>query len=618
MDRIGSNTVSSKRGRQNAVLGPCADPKTGPSVPVISPAPGRPALIRSIRSLQKICKTKRVRPRSLIETILHKWCEDSYPKLPLKRIRRSKRLSTMGVIATFESQLRRLPFLEAAYWLSTAYTALSPKEYRKRLAMYFTPPPIANRLLNDLADEGAQFDTHSFLDPACGGAAFLTLVADRIRRELVRKRKSASEILRHAETHLHGMDIDETLCTLAQHFLRMVFYPEICATGRSPKFDIRRKDSLIEFSRRRVPSRRFDVVVCNPPYRKLTPDEIERHRAQFCVVMQGQPNLYALFIHLSTKLAKPGGAVGLVTPTSFLSGQNFSFLRTYLLENSSVKHIGIIRDRLRVYLDVEQDTALTVIRQHEKVDHARTVATVSIVERNGQYVKIGRCSLPNSGSSWPLARDTSDLRLLDQASKSVSRLADYGYTPTIGAYVWNRDPRKRYRTFKDVPAGARADSFPLLWASDVQVSGKLLFDQHAASGAQERYVHLGPNGHTMVKKNPAVVLQRVTASDQPVRLMGAAVSTQFIKDHGGFVGENHVVILEQTSDEPALPPTQLLKLLKASVINRYFNCISGCANVSIFELQQLPLPDPKALKHLLDRGVSIEEAAEQILLGDAV
>lgn len=584
-------------------------------MPIVSPGPTRLALIRSVRSLQKVCRTKRVRPRALIEMILHKWCEDSYPKLPLKQIHHSKRLSNIRAIVTFESQLRRLPLLEAAYWLSTTYTALSPKEYRKRLAMYFTPPPIANRLLDDLADEGARFDRHSFLDPACGGAAFLTLVADRIRHELIRRRKSASEILRHAETHLHGMDIDETLCTLAQHFLRMVFYPEICATGRSPKFDIRCKDSLIDFSRRRPPSRRFDIVVCNPPYRKLTSDEVERHRAQFSDVMQGQPNLYTLFIHLSTKLANQGGAIGLVTPTSFLSGQNFSFLRTYLLENASVKHIGIIRDRLRVYLDVEQDTALTVIRQRVKVDHAHTVATVSVVERNGQYLRIGRCSLPNSGGSWPLARDVSDLRILDQASKSVFRLADYGYTPTVGAYVWNRDPRKRYRTFKDIPAAARADSFPLLWASDVQGSGKLLFDQHAALEAQERYVHLGHGGHTIVIKNPAVILQRVTASGQPVRLIGAPVSAQFIKDHGGFVGENHVIILEQTSNDPALPPILLLKLLKANVINRYFSCISGCANVSIFELQQVPLPDPKALKRLLGRGVAIEKAAEQILLG---
>jgi adenine-specific DNA-methyltransferase len=583
----------------------------------MGPPPSRLSLIRSIRELQKVCVARRVEPRALIETILHTWCKSSYPRLRVRGICHDPRLSSTSTVARFELQLQRLPLLEAAYWLSTAYTALSPEEYRKRLAMYFTPPLIANRLLDDLANEGVRFDTQSFLDPACGGAAFLTLVADRMRCKLVERRVSPARVLRHAESRLHGMEIDETLCTLSQFFLRMVFYAEICAVGRSPKFDIVCKDSLTEFDRAKSSSIRFDVVVCNPPYRKLSAEEAVRHQPQLSQVTLGQPNLYALFIYLAAHLAKRGGAVGLVTPTSFLSGQSFSVLRTYLLKNTSVSHIGIIRDRLRVYLDVEQATALTVMRRHKATNVARTVAKVSIVERDGKYKKIGRCSLPNSGSSWPLARDAYDLRLLTRATKNVFRLADYGYTPTVGAYVWNRDRRKRYQTFKDVPARARANSYPLLWASDVQLSGRLQFNRHKPSGTQERYVHLGPDGHAMVKRNPSVLLQRVTASDQPIRLMGAAVSMQFIKNHGGFVGENHVVILEQTVEDPALPPTQLLKLLKSNVINRYFSCISGCANVSIFELQQVPLPDPQALRRLLVRGVGIEKAAERVLLGDA-
>jgi adenine-specific DNA-methyltransferase len=580
--------------------------------------PSRIALIRSVRALQKVCRTQRVEARTLIGTILYQWCKNSYPRLSIGKLHHESHLLNTASIAKFELQLRRLPMLEAAYWLSTAYTALSPNDYRKRLAMYFTPPPIANRLLDDLSDQGVRFDTHcSFLDPACGGAAFLTLVADRMRRDLAGRQASAAQILRHAERHLHGMEIDKTLCTLAQYFLRMVFYTEICAVGRSPRFDIVCKDSLVELDRPSRRLRRFDVVVCNPPYRKLTPEESEQYQAHLTDVTQGQPNLYALFIYLAAKLAKRGGAIGLVTPTSFLSGHSFSVLRTYLLKHASVRHIGIIRDRLRVYLDVEQDTALTVIRRFKPADDTHTVAQVSVVERDGKYQKIGNCSLPNSGSSWPLARDEYDLRLLAQASKNTFRLADYGYTPTVGAYVWNRDRRKRYETFQDVPAKARANSYPLLWASDVQISGRLLFDQHSPSGTQERYVHLGPAGHAMVKKNPSVILQRVTTSEQPTRLLGAAVSAQFIKDHGGFVGENHVVILEQTADVSALPPTQLLKLLKSNVINRYFNCISGCANVSIFELQQVPLPDPILLRNLLNGGIAIEKAAEQILLGDA-
>ncbi len=574
--------------------------------------PGRLALIRSIRSLQKLGTTKGHTPARIVGTILRKWSRDSYPKLPAARLSWIKTLSVNPAVTTFESYLKRLSLQEAAYWLSTAYTALSPAEYRKRLAMYFTPPPIANRLLDDLADEGALFDRHSFLDPACGGAAFLALLADRMRSALLKKKKSPAAILRHAEKHLAGIDVDETLCVLARHFLCMVFYAEICAASRVPKFDVENSDSLLNYRRL---EHRYDVVVCNPPYRKLSREEADVHRATFTEAMQGQPNLYALFIQLSTKVAKAKGIVGLVTPTSFLSGQSFSSLRSFLLNQAAVKHIGIIRDRLRVYLDVEQDTALTIIRPGKQAQHTGAIAGVSVLDRRGRYTKVGSCLLSNSGSSWPLARDPADIALLRRATKSNSRIADYGYTPMIGAFVWNRDTRPTYLTYDKIPKTRWSYTYPLLWASDLHASGNLRFDRLEASGVQNRYIFVGQSGRSMVKTRPAVLLQRVTASDQGRRLVGATVSDEFVSEHRGYVGENHVVILEQSFATSVLAPKEMLALLKTAVVNRCFNCISGCANVSVFELMQLPLPNPQDLKRLISSGVSVERAADKLLLG---
>lgn len=576
--------------------------------------PGRQALIRSVRALQKLCKPRGRTAALIVGTILHKWSASSYPELRAPSLRWSATLLSDPAIATFEKYLRRLSFEDAAYWLSTAYTALSPAEYRKNLAMYFTPPLIANRMLNDLAEEGARFEQDSFMDPACGGAAFLAIVAERMRTGLLKNKAGSREILRHAVKHLAGFDIDKTLCALSRHFLRMVFYKEICAAGWAPRFNIKDGDSLTKARRMRY---RFDVVVCNPPYRKLSRKEADVYRTSFVHAMQGQPNLYALFIQLATNLTCSGGIVGLVTPTSFLSGHNFSSLRTFLLNNSSVKHIGIIRDRLRVYFDVEQDTALTTIRPGSPSERHAASARISIVDRMGQYTKLGKCLLPNSGSSWPLARDASDMRLLQAANRSAFRLSHYGYKPTIGAFVWNRDERATYETFDDVPPTRRDGVYPLLWASDLQTSGRLQFNAYKANAGHERYVYLGKSDLPIIKKKPAVLLQRVTTSDQAVRLTGAVVSEHFVAEHGGFVGENHVVILEQDSKAASLAPTDMLALLKSPVINRYFHCISGCANVSVFELQQLPLPDPTELKRLLDGGVAMERAAEKLLLGDS-
>jgi adenine-specific DNA-methyltransferase len=575
-------------------------------------APGRLALIRSIRALQRLGETRGCTPTLIVGSILRQWSMNSFPELRVPSLRWSKTILDDPAILTFEKYLKQLSFEDAAYWLSTAYTALSPAEERKRLAMYFTPPPIANRLLNDLADEGALFDRHSFMDPACGGAAFLAIVADRMRVGLLKRKMGPSAILRHANAHLAGIDIDKTLCALSRHFLRMVFYREICSAGWAPQFNVSDGDSLNKACRLK---RRFDVVVCNPPYRKLSRKEADLHRAKYSEAMQGQPNLYALFIQLTTKLTRIDGIVGLVTPTSFLSGQNFSALRTFLLNHASVKHIGIIRDRLRVYFDVEQDTALTTIRPGNQEGKHTAAAGISVVDRVGRYSRLGKCTLPNSGSSWPLARDASDMRLLEKASMSTFRLPNYGYKPTIGGFVWNRDTRKTYEIFNEIPESKRDGAFPLLWASDLRPSGRLSFDANTATGTHDRYVVPGKSGELLIKKRPAVLLQRVTASDQAHRLIGAVVSESFVAEHGGFVGENHVVILEQDPERAALAPTEMLALLRTAVLNRYFNCISGCANVSVFELQQLPLPDPKELKRLLAGGASMERAAERLLLG---
>ncbi len=506
--------------------------------------------------------------------------------------------------------LEQLPFLEAAYWLSTAYAELCSEEYRTRMAMYFTPPPIANRLLKDLEANGADFASNSFLDPACGGAAFLTVIASRMRRLLIDRGASPKEILRAARKQLIGGDRDPTLCALSRQFLRMVFGSEIHRARVKPKFQITCADSLNSLKSK---NSRFDVVVCNPPFRKLNADDAELYRPHYADVMQAQPNLYALFIGLAVRLAKPDGLVGLVTPTSFLSGQYFSSVRTFLLSNVQIAHVGLVPQKANVYLGVEQETALTVLRTSPPIPRQTQRPGISIIKHDGQYSKIGRCPLPNSGHSWPLARNREDIALLRSVSESTFRLADYGYTPTVGYFVWNRDKRPAYMTLDEVPERRRQHVVPLLWSSDVRQSGSLLFDPHASAHGQHRYVDFDGSTHPAVKHQSGVLLQRVTSSEQPRRLIGAVLSEAFVKAHGGYVGENHVVVLERRDTSIGISPRQLLRLLETHAVDRYFRCISGSSNVSVFELDQLPLPDPARLKTLIGRGTSIESAAEQIL-----
>jgi len=104
----------------------------------------------------------------------------------------------------------------------------------------------------------------------------------------------------------------------------------------------------------------------------------------------------------------------------------------------------------------------------------------------------------------------------------------------------------------------------------------------------------------------------VTSNEQPRRLVAAAVSPSVFETYGGFIGENHVVIIESVSDQPVIPPAELAKLLSTHVIDRYFRCISGATNVSAFELNQLALPDPKALREATANGRNMDDAVRRV------
>ncbi|MDO9506594.1 class I SAM-dependent DNA methyltransferase [Hydrogenophaga sp.] len=566
------------------------------------------ALTRLIRQLGIAAKSSRVGPEAVVGTALAGWCGEDYPALPTPNLRTSKRLAQSPQLAAFVQALRSLDFLEASYWLSSAYSMLCENSYRKELAMFFTPVSITRGLLMDMEDQGVDFGTQSFMDPACGGAAFLAPIALRMKTALSAKGYSDRAVLEHVEAHLFGTDLDTSLCELSQHFLRMALHGEILRTGYQPTFKVSRANSLLGLE---AMYGTLDVVICNPPYRKMNAEELLPLRTAYQEMFESQPNLYGLFIGLSVKLLKEGGRAALVTPTSFLSGQYFSKLRTFLMHNTYIEHIGMVSDRMGVFIDVEQETALTLLQRRGTPHFGETTAKVSVVSTKGEYTDVGPSTLPNSGATWPIPRAVSDVPLLQAAGRSSFRLVDYGYRTRIGAFVWNRDERPTFESADVVRREKRKTAVPLLWSSDISLSGEVAFDELQANPGEHRFVDLGSRTHSSVILKPSVVLQRVTSNSQARRLVAAATPQRLFDAFGGFVGENHVVVLEPIGDDPVLTPHEMAHLLSVEAVDRCFRCISGATNVSAFELGQLPLPNPAELRTLLASGLSISEAVNR-------
>ncbi|MGC3125940.1 HsdM family class I SAM-dependent methyltransferase [Pseudomonas aeruginosa] len=570
--------------------------------------PSKQSIRRHIQTLGLLAHRCNADAATLVGTILHLWCNIEFPALPKSSLPYSEALASEQEVVTFVAMLSQLGFLEATYWLSSSYAMLAEEGYRKKLAMFFTPVSLTEGLLDDLAEQGTDFGSFSFMDPACGGAAFLAPIALRMRKALATKGLPPIKLLKHVEKHLYGTDLDKSLCELSKHFLCMALHAEIQKTSYIPTFNIHHANSLTELS---ASLGRVDVVVCNPPYRKMTAEELEPLRATYTDVIEAQPNLYCLFITLCVRLLRNGGRAALVTPTSFLSGQYFSRLRKFLMRHTDVEHIGMVSDRKGVFIDVEQETAMTILRRRAEEDRTQARANISVVSGTGQYKSVGECLLPNAGAIWPIPRSTEDVTLVKIVSSSKFRLSDYGYKVRIGAYVWNRDKRPKFESLQDARQANACTTIPLLWSRDITAGGVVQLEFTSAYNGEHRFVDVGNKKCQSVIKSPCVVMQRVTSNDQPRRLVAAAVSPSVFAAYGGFIGENHVVIVEQVTDKPALSPTKLAALLSTYAVDRYFRCISGATNVSVFELSQLALPDPIALKEALTNGSTLDDAVNE-------
>lgn len=537
-------------------------------------------------------------PSEIIQCTLAQWMLSSYPNLDVKTS--NPALIGEAKIANFATWLSEFDLVTGAFWLSSAYAALLPKEKRKSSAMYFTPPRLTARLL-DCVETRIAIESGPLIDPACGGGAFLAPAAIRIVEKLEAQGLRGEAILSHLESNVFGCEADEFLCWLSAAFLRMAVAKTIREAGREPVFNILHGDGLKLFHAR---EHDFQVVLCNPPYRKMTQAELEPYLGSYADVVKGQPNLYSLFIRRTTQLLRPGGVGAVLTPMSFLSGQSFIPVREMLIELGTVEQLDLIHDKDGIFLSAEQDTVITTWRSSLTKTNKKTTE-VFCLEAQGKFEFAGTLRLIGETKPWPVPRHALDKELSCLFAGTQSTLGDYGYRVKTGVLVFHRDNRPRFVSREQ--ATSPKALMPLIWSKNISPNGEFSLNR-VSSSTTERFVDMGELGAAGVVRKPAVVLQRVSSTEQPRRLVGAAVPTELQKEFGGVVGENHVCFLEQSADDCEVSPELLAQILRTRTVDRLFRCISGATNVSAYELKHLPLPNPKQLVAAVAQGLDIEAA----------
>lgn len=485
----------------------------------------------------------------------------------------------------------------AAYALGITYATLIPEETRARQGVYYTPPPIAARLLEMVEREGTRWEQVRVLDPAAGGGAFLAPVAARIVEALRALGVDPERVLERVERNVRGIEIDPFAAWMSHVFLEAEVWEHCLAARRRLRSPICTGDALVLCDDAADP---FDLVVGNPPYGRTTLDSVTRKR--FARSIYGHANLYGIFMDLAVRMTRPGGRVGLVTPASFLGGRYFKELRRTLAREAPPLALDFVADRGGVFDQVLQETVLVVLGRGGdggRVDVCVTQPSSAASEV--RTMRLGRVPLAGANEApWIVPRRRADTTLLAYAARMPHRLRDHGLEVTTGPLVWNRH-KDQLEAF---PGHGR---FPLIWAESILPNGAFSFRARRRNhlpyfGIREGQSHLLLN-------EEAVLVQRTTAKEQARRLTAAVVPAAFVAEHGGVVVENHVNVLRPSRPAGSAPLRAVAALLNSEPADRIFRCISGSVAVSAYELDAIPLPAPRQvweLDDLLARGADAE------------
>lgn len=488
------------------------------------------------------------------------------------------------------------------YWISNVYSSLIPSTIKHALAAYFTPPYIARYTISRAEEFGFNIASSRILDPASGGAAFLTPFSAALIGKIRTQGKSDAEIGLHISQHLSGIEINGDLARLSRLILNDFISKRLPAFKKDMSTLVLNKDSLQLNGR----NSQYDAVVSNPPYGKIlrAPDSIIKRFANS--LTDKHVNKYALFIRLSIDWVRPGGFIALVVPTSFIAGPSFGNLRKSILVDAHVLAIDLIDKRDGLFVDVLQDACILFLlkKNGQGLD---SPPTCRFIHDDGSYRELGNINIPLTPSirPWVLPSElTPDIVTNDFFSKAYAKLTDYGYGARAGYFVWNRQ-KERCREGNH----PKKNEHPLVWAHCIKANEPCLLSTHRIHGqlGLMTLVKFDDPSDSLISQ-PAIVLQRTTNRRQARRLIAGYISKSMIEEHGSLISENHtIVVYPLPGVEQQVDYKTMCRLLNSRPVDNRYRQISGTVSVSVKLLKELPFPPPILIQNRLHNNLPMEE-----------
>lgn len=469
------------------------------------------------------------------------------------------------------------------------YADASVQKDKKHKGQFFTPLAIS-QFMGRLATPSEK-DSVSVLDPGCG----LAILACALIEHLVEDSKLETIALTLYETDKNVVPLTDLVLSYLQEWCKK--------QGIRMNYQLNESDFVLNkceyldsddsiFGAINA-GERFDYIISNPPYFKLAKDDV--HSRSCASIIDGQTNIYALFMAICTKLMEDDGQMIFITPRSFASGRYFQSFRDYLFKQVHIDLIHLFNTRKDTFSKDEVLQELVIMRMHPASEVKNIIVSFSQglldLEQPHQkeYPAANIVDIDSDEKVVYLPVDSRDEAILSLFRSWNGNMEKYGIKISTGPVV-------AFRAHDFIVSEPGQDTVPLYWLHNVV---KMLCDHPVQKKDKGQYIKVTSETKTALLPNKNyVLLRRFSSKDDSSRLVAAP--------YFGNMSQYEAVGIENKLNYIYRPKGHLRRdevmgitaLLDSELFDAYFRTFNGNINVSATELRMMPLPPIETIREI--------------------
>ncbi|WP_436580351.1 Eco57I restriction-modification methylase domain-containing protein [Heyndrickxia oleronia] len=470
------------------------------------------------------------------------------------------------------------------YDKTITYSNTVAKSKRKNIGQFFTPPSVAN-YMGGLMDN--QKKDIRVLDAGAGTG----MLAGAVCQEAIKKAEIES-------IHVDLYETDENILLFLQQNMEII-REEVAQAGKQFSYFIIKENFILKNedywrgTEERDEKQLYDVIISNPPYKKIAKSEQESFAMDS--VVHGQPNMYFLFMAMAASLLKVDGELIFITPRSFTSGLYFRKFREYFLNTVRLTHLHLFNSRSDVF---DSDKVLQEAVILRAVKTKKNTDTIHISTSENMYMEDSFIHEVPYDTVVDMQSDNLFM-LIPSSVEEVDLLTlvnSWDYNLIKLGFKLKTGPVVDFRALDLIKEEPEENTVPLLWANHF-INNRISFPVSISKNPQY-IVNVEESKSVLLPSKNYLLIKRFSSKEEKRRIQCSLYfADEFTNEKVGI--ENHLNYITKLKGEMTEEEIYgLFVLFNSSFIDTYYRILNGSTQVNATEVNAIPLPSLDIIKEM--------------------